>query len=134
MKRPTIVPGHQVVGRIAALGSDLSADSVRVGQRVGISWVGGADGTCEACRHGLENLCDNIVFTGYSVNGGYSQFPTATLIFAFRCHPSLRQKDWRHCYAPGSSAFEPCELRESSAASGSVSTDSELPRTSPSKC
>jgi propanol-preferring alcohol dehydrogenase len=81
MKRPTIVPGHQVVGRVAVLGSDLSVDSVRVGQRVGISWVGGADGTCEACRHGLENLCDNIVFTGYSVNGGYAQFTTARADF-----------------------------------------------------
>src|SRR5258707_7285488 len=60
MKRPMSVPGHQVVGRVAALGVDLSPDSVRVGQRVGVSWLGGADGTCEACRHGLENLCDNI--------------------------------------------------------------------------
>ncbi len=64
---PTIVPGHQIVGRVTAVAPGVELE---VGTRVGISWLGGTDGTCRFCRMGRENLCDAIVFTGYDVDGG----------------------------------------------------------------
>ncbi len=77
VKKSPLIPGHQIVGRIAGLGPGVSAELAKIGERVGVSWLGGADGTCDACRHGLENLCDNIVLTGYMVNGGYAEYATA---------------------------------------------------------
>ncbi len=53
-----------------------------VGVSVGVSWIGGVDGDCWFCRHGMENLCDHPVFTGYSVNGGYAQFAAVRADFA----------------------------------------------------
>jgi alcohol dehydrogenase, propanol-preferring len=72
--RAPLVPGHQIVGRIEALGAGVSAD---IGSRVGVSWLGGTDGTCSFCRMHRENLCDHPTFTGYDVDGGYAQFATA---------------------------------------------------------
>jgi len=63
-----IIPGHQIVGEVVA-GTDLP-----IGSRVGVSWLGGTDGTCPFCRRGEENLCDAPVYTGYSVDGGYAEF------------------------------------------------------------
>ena len=67
-KRP-VVPGHQIVGTVAeaAAGAEIA-----VGTRVGVSWLGGTDGTCRFCRAGRENICDAPVFTGYDVDGGYA--------------------------------------------------------------
>ena len=79
VKHANVIPGHQIVGRVTALGPDVA--SPEVGRRVGISWLGGADGVCNACTHGLENLCDNIVLTGYMVNGGYAEYTTARADF-----------------------------------------------------
>lgn len=76
-KRP-VTPGHQIVGEIMGGSSELAA-----GSRVGVSWIGGVDGTCPYCRRGLENLCDNPTFTGYMVNGGYAQYAVARADFAF---------------------------------------------------
>jgi propanol-preferring alcohol dehydrogenase len=68
--RDAVIPGHQIVGR-----------EVKSGARLGVSWLGGVDGTCPLCRKGLENLCDAPVFTGYSVNGGYAEFAAARADF-----------------------------------------------------
>jgi len=65
-----VIPGHQIVGRDMATGA-----------RLGVSWLGGTDGTCPLCRRGLENLCDNPVFTGYTVNGGYAEYAAARADF-----------------------------------------------------
>src|SRR5690348_1334861 len=65
-----IVPGHEIVGRIAALGP--TARGFRVGDRVGVPWLGGTDGTCFYCAHGMENLCDHPTFTGFTRDGGYA--------------------------------------------------------------
>jgi alcohol dehydrogenase, propanol-preferring len=82
---PSIIPGHQIVGEVVeGATADLPA-----GARVGVSWVGGVDGTCRYCRKNLENLCDAPVFTGYSVNGGYAQFARARADFVFPLPPSL---------------------------------------------
>ena len=68
--RDAVIPGHQIVGR-----------DVKTGARFGVSWLGGADGSCDLCRKGLENLCDTPVFTGYSVNGGYAGYAVARADF-----------------------------------------------------
>ena len=68
--RDAVIPGHQIVGR-----------DVATGRRLGVSWLGGADGTCPLCRKGLENLCDTPDFTGYSVDGGYAEFAVARADF-----------------------------------------------------
>ncbi|WP_263410341.1 zinc-dependent alcohol dehydrogenase family protein [Terriglobus tenax] len=67
---PRLIPGHQIVGEVI---KGASAN-LPLGTRVGVSWMGGADGDCFYCRHGMENLCDQPVFTGYSVNGGYAEY------------------------------------------------------------
>ncbi|HEX8839490.1 MAG TPA: zinc-dependent alcohol dehydrogenase family protein [Sphingomicrobium sp.] len=65
-----IVPGHEIVGRLSALGPD--AEGFAVGDRIGVPWLGGTDGSCFYCRHGCENLCDAPTFTGFTRNGGYA--------------------------------------------------------------
>ncbi|HEY7960034.1 MAG TPA: zinc-dependent alcohol dehydrogenase family protein [Sphingomicrobium sp.] len=65
-----IVPGHEIVGRVVALGP--SAAGFQIGDRVGVPWLGGTDGNCFYCTHGMENLCDSPVFTGFTRNGGYA--------------------------------------------------------------
>ncbi|HEV2421443.1 MAG TPA: zinc-dependent alcohol dehydrogenase family protein [Candidatus Acidoferrales bacterium] len=80
-----IIPGHQIVGEIVeGITKELPA-----GLRVGVSWLGGVDGTCTYCRRGLENLCDKPTFTGYTVNGGYAEFASARADFVFSLPASL---------------------------------------------
>src|SRR5690348_7069335 len=69
---PRIIPGHQIVGEVVGGGEGFSA-----GARVGVSWIGGTDGSCPYCRRGMENLCDQPTFTGYTVNGGYAEYALA---------------------------------------------------------
>jgi len=77
--RPRLIPGHQIVGEIL----EPASTELPVGTRVGVSWVGGTDGTCWYCRNHLENLCDSPTFTGYNVNGGYAEFAVARSDFVF---------------------------------------------------
>src|SRR5690242_16010206 len=65
-----IVPGHEIVGRVAAIGSDVAGFAV--GERVGVPWLGHTCGICPYCRAGRENLCDTPLFTGYTRDGGYA--------------------------------------------------------------
>lgn len=74
-----LVPGHQIVGTVEAAGERV--DSVSVGERVGVPWLGGVDGVCPYCRSGLENLCDRPTFTGYTHDGGYAEYVVATTDF-----------------------------------------------------
>jgi alcohol dehydrogenase, propanol-preferring len=78
-RRNPLIPGHQVVGDIVA----GETDKLPLGTRVGVSWVGGIDGTCWYCRHDKENLCDTPTFTGYTVDGGYAEFAAARADFVF---------------------------------------------------
>jgi len=77
--RSPLIPGHQIVGDIVEGGTG----DLRVGARVGVSWMGGVDGTCPYCRRGLENLCDSPVFTGYTVDGGYAEYALARADFVY---------------------------------------------------
>jgi alcohol dehydrogenase, propanol-preferring len=74
-----LIPGHQIVGRVEALGE--ATTGVAVGDRVGVPWLGGTDGTCPFCRAGRENLCDHPTFTGYGRDGGYAEYATARADF-----------------------------------------------------
>ena len=78
LRRP-LIPGHQIVGEVAG----GATPELPAGARVGVSWVGGVDGTCPYCRRGMENLCDSPTFTGYSVDGGYAEYAVARADFAF---------------------------------------------------
>src|SRR5450631_4212889 len=76
-----IVPGHEIVGRVAALGQGVS--SFTVGERIGVPWLGATCGNCPYCRSGSENLCDVPVFTGYTRDGGYATHALADARFCF---------------------------------------------------
>jgi propanol-preferring alcohol dehydrogenase len=76
-----IIPGHEIVGRIEALGSAVR--DLEVGQRVGIPWLGWTCGACDPCRRGQENLCERARFTGYQWDGGYAEFAVADSRFCF---------------------------------------------------
>jgi propanol-preferring alcohol dehydrogenase len=73
--RLPLVPGHEIVGRIEALGRDVTQFSV--GDRIGIPWLAWSCGVCAFCQAGRENLCVRALFTGYTVNGGYAEFTCA---------------------------------------------------------
>jgi alcohol dehydrogenase, propanol-preferring len=74
--RLPITPGHQVVASIDALGPGSNPE-LALGQRVGVTWLWSADGTCEFCRRGQENLCPNARFSGLDVDGGYAEYMLA---------------------------------------------------------
>src|SRR5207245_7080722 len=80
-RKSPIIPGHQIVGLVEKQGE--SARRFGIGDRVGIAWLHRTDGTCEYCRSGAENLCDNPLFTGYSVDGGYAEFIVAPEDFVY---------------------------------------------------
>ena len=76
---PRIIPGHQIVGEVV----DGATVELPLGARVGVSWMGGVDGDCWYCHHGMENLCDRPIFTGYTVHGGYAEYALARTDFTF---------------------------------------------------
>src|SRR3569623_2747038 len=76
-----IVPGHQIVGRIDALGGGVGGFSI--GQRVGVPWLGYTCGQCGYCSRGEENLCDSARFTGYQLDGGYASHCLADSQYVF---------------------------------------------------
>jgi alcohol dehydrogenase, propanol-preferring len=76
-----LVPGHQIVGRVAGAGE--GAERFASGHRVGVPWLGWTDGTCQFCRTGRENLCEHAQFTGYDRDGGYAERVVADERFCF---------------------------------------------------
>ncbi len=76
-----VIPGHEIVGRIDALGPGV--DGLRVGERVGVPWLGHTCGVCPYCADGHENLCDRPQFTGYTRDGGYATAVVADARYAF---------------------------------------------------
>ncbi len=86
-KRPEVAIGHEVVGRVDALG--VGADRFAVGDRVGVPWLGHTDGTCTWCRRGAENLCLAPRFTGWDTDGGYADACLVEEAYAYRLPRSL---------------------------------------------
>jgi propanol-preferring alcohol dehydrogenase len=76
-----IIPGHEIVGRIDAIGDGV--EGLQLGQRVGVPWLGHTCGVCPYCRSQAENLCDQPLFTGYTRDGGYASATIADARFAF---------------------------------------------------
>src|ERR1700719_3485085 len=84
-RKSPVIPGHQVVGTVEKLGQKPGATArpFAVGARVGIAWLHHTDGTCQFCRAGAENLCDDPAFTGYTVDGGYAEYVVAPQDFVY---------------------------------------------------
>jgi alcohol dehydrogenase, propanol-preferring len=78
-KQVRLIPGHQIVGEVI----DGGTHEIPRGSRVGVSWLGGTDGTCPYCLRGMENLCDSPIFTGYTIAGGYAEYAFARNDFVF---------------------------------------------------
>ncbi len=76
-----LIPGHEVIGTVAELGS--GAQGLAVGDRVGVPWLGGTCGRCPYCQAGRENLCDRPVFTGYTLDGGFAEYIVANSAYVF---------------------------------------------------
>jgi alcohol dehydrogenase, propanol-preferring len=83
-----LIPGHEIVGRVAALGADVAGFAV--GERIGVPWLGYTCGVCSYCRAGRENLCDRPLFTGFTRDGGYA---THALADARYCFPLPERRD-----------------------------------------
>jgi propanol-preferring alcohol dehydrogenase len=81
VRRPGVIPGHEVVGRVEAVGDDVT--DLRVGDRVGIAWLRRTCGTCPYCRRGAENLCPDSSYTGWTHDGGYAEYATVPAAFAY---------------------------------------------------
>ena len=84
-KLPLIL-GHEIVGTVVETGRAVR--QFRVGDRIGVPWLGYTDGTCRYCRQGRENLCDNPRFTGYTLDGGYAEYTVADQRYSFPLPPS----------------------------------------------
>ena len=82
--RLPIVPGHEIVGIVEALGSGVTR--FNPGERVGIPWLGRTCGVCRFCTSDRENLCEAAAFTGYQIDGGYAEYALADERFCFRIH------------------------------------------------
>ena len=76
-----LVPGHEIVGSVATLGADV--ERFRIGDRVGVPWLGWTCGICDFCRSGRENSCELARFTGYQIDGGYGDYTVADQQFCF---------------------------------------------------
>ncbi len=83
--RLPLIPGHEIVGTVVMAGEKVRR--FRVGDRVGVPWMGYTDGTCRYCRMGRENLCENALFTGYTLDGGYAEYTVAHERYCFPVPP-----------------------------------------------
>jgi len=76
-----LIPGHEIVGTVEKLGEGV--EGFKIGDRVGVPWLGWTCGECAYCRNGQENLCDQARFTGYTLDGGYAEYSVADQRFCF---------------------------------------------------
>lgn len=83
LKNPKLplVLGHQIVANVVELGDQV--DRFQIGDRIGVPWLGYTDGTCTFCQRGQENLCDNPLFTGYTIDGGFAEYTVADQRYCF---------------------------------------------------
>jgi alcohol dehydrogenase, propanol-preferring len=81
-RRPLVVPGHEVVGRVSEVGPGVTG--VHVGDRLGVAWLRSTCGACRWCRQGAENLCPASTYTGWDADGGYAEYVTVPAAYAYR--------------------------------------------------
>ena len=86
-----IIPGHEIVGTVAEIGAGV--DTLRIGDRAGIPWLGHTCGTCAYCSSGRENLCDSPRFTGYTIDGGYAEYAVADARYCFKLPGGYRDAE-----------------------------------------
>ena len=79
--KPALIPGHEIVGRVQALGAGVT--ELSIGDRVGVPWLGHTCGHCRFCLSGRENLCDEPLFHGYTRDGGYAEYVVADADYCF---------------------------------------------------
>lgn len=104
-----VTPGHEIVGRVVAIGPTPSEDAfgaanhvtshmptIEIGDRVGVAWLRHTCGQCEFCRNGKENLCRQSLYTGWDANGGYAQYTTAPLDYVYPLEPLLNGSEIRY--------------------------------------
>lgn len=89
-KLPLIL-GHQIVGTIVDLGKDV--DQFQLGERIGVPWLGYTDGTCQYCQRDQENLCENPLFTGYTIDGGFAEYAVADQRYCFTLPESYADRE-----------------------------------------
>ena len=82
VRRPRVVPGHEVVGEVVAIGGEVT--SLALGDRVGVAWLRRTCGQCHYCRRGAENLCPRSQYTSWTHDGGYAEYATVPAQFAYR--------------------------------------------------
>ena len=82
VRRPRVVPGHEVVGEVVAIGGEVT--SLALGDRVGVAWLRRTCGQCHYCRRSAENLCPRSQYTGWTHDGGYAEYATVPAQFAYR--------------------------------------------------
>jgi propanol-preferring alcohol dehydrogenase len=115
--KPALIPGHQIVGRVEALGDGVSGFSV--GDRVGIPWLGGVCGHCPFCHSGKENLCDRPDFTGYTLDGGFAEYAAARAAFTFPIPPSYEDSQAAPLLCAGLIGYRSLRLADVEPLSGS---------------
>lgn len=76
-----LIPGHEIVGTVVQTGKNV--ERFKMGDRIGVPWLGSTCGTCRYCKKGRENLCDNPLFTGYTIDGGYAEYSVADQRYCF---------------------------------------------------
>ena len=106
-RRPGVVPGHEVVGRVDRVGPGCTL--LAEGDRIGIPWLARTCGTCRFCTDGRENLCLDPRFTGWDVDGGYAEYAVVDERLRLpRCPRAWATSRRPRCSAPASSATGPC--------------------------
>ena len=104
-----IIPGHQIVGRVAEAG--YSAEHL-IGKRVGVAWIGKACGSCEFCKRGLENLCMDFKATGCDFDGGYAEYVAAFAEYVYELPESVEAEKLAPLLCAGSIGYRAYRLAE----------------------
>ena len=107
-----IVPGHEVVGTIEKVGKEVNTQ--KIGNRVGVAWLYSSCGSCEYCLSGRENLCQNKQFTGFSKNGGYSEYIIADNRFIFDLPTGLEDEEIAPLLCSGAIGYRSFKLAKAS--------------------
>lgn len=105
------VPGHEIVGEVVAVGPHAAAE--RIGQRVGVPWLGWTCGQCAYCQSGRENLCDLALFTGCHLDGGYAEYVVADQRFCFPIPQALSNAEAAPLLCAGLIGFRALQMAQS---------------------